>query len=169
MRSKRKPSLCRKDTRTDSKSCLPPSAGFTAHATCCLWNASDIIFKQSTKVNPQIYILSPFTRPAKRRNSGKRKGSQWKTAGFPRLIRQWQIKKLKSFSPRHARGENSDIPAAVGSFTSVSTLVVGVFKGKAAKRCQRQIKRAVFEAAARLAGTKCPGIVMPQRCMPAPP
>ena len=30
-------------TRTDSKSTLPPSAGFTAYATCCLWNASGII------------------------------------------------------------------------------------------------------------------------------
>ena len=47
-------------TRTDSKSCLPPSAGFTAFATCCLWNASDSILKYLTKVNTQISFLPNF-------------------------------------------------------------------------------------------------------------
>ncbi|ERK63408.1 hypothetical protein HMPREF1545_01013 [Oscillibacter sp. KLE 1728] len=44
MRSKKGTVPVRKDTGTDSKSSLPPSAGFMAHATCCLWNASGIIF-----------------------------------------------------------------------------------------------------------------------------
>ena len=48
-------------TRTDSKSYLPPSAGFTACATCCLWNASDSILKYSTKVNTQISFFSQFS------------------------------------------------------------------------------------------------------------
>ena len=49
-------------TRTDSKACLPPSAGFTAFATCCLWNASDSILKYLTKVNTQISFYLIFCR-----------------------------------------------------------------------------------------------------------
>jgi len=40
--------------------------------------------------------------------------------------------------------------------------------GKQAKRRQRRMKRACFEEAARLAATKRPGIVMPQRWANAP-
>ena len=82
--------MCRKDTGTDSKSYLPPSAGFTAEATCCLWNASDIIFKGATNVNPQIsFSPKKFPKP--------RKGGQGKTSGFPRLICLWQIKMFNHF------------------------------------------------------------------------
>ena len=84
----------RKDTGTDSKSSLPPSAGFTAHATCCLWNASGIIFKGVTKVNPQISVFPP-----KFPKSGKR--GQGKPCGFPRLTCRGQIKEFKSFSAGH--------------------------------------------------------------------
>ena len=76
-------------TRTDSKACLPPSAGFTAFATCCLWNASDSILKYLTKVNTQIsfYLIfcrkpggakrSPKIRSASRCSSSRR-GPWWR-------------------------------------------------------------------------------------------
>ena len=129
MRSKRKPSLCRKDTRTDSKSHLPPSAGFTAETTCCLWNASDIIFKGITNVNPQISFSPKSSRkpgkrgqgetcgyaPLRHRDSQPRWGRQSRRClessslpppqaalrRFPRLICRGQIKKFKSFSAGH--------------------------------------------------------------------
>ena len=60
-------------TRTDSKSYLPPSAGFTACATCCLWNASDSILKYSTNVNTQISFL-----PNSLTGSGWERKMRWK-------------------------------------------------------------------------------------------
>ena len=66
---------------------------------------------------------------------------------------------MKSFSPRHARGENTLTQPPGAAFTSDRR-----HWWKQPKRRQRRMKRGCFEEAARLADTKYPGIVMPRRC-----
>ena len=39
---------------------VPSSAGFTAFATCCLWNATNIISKASRLVKPKITVFLLF-------------------------------------------------------------------------------------------------------------
>ncbi len=51
-----------KDMRTvkSNHNDVPSSAGFTARATCCLWNATNIISKASQLVKPKITVFQLF-------------------------------------------------------------------------------------------------------------
>ena len=51
-----------KDMRTvkSNHNDVPSSAGLTAYATCCLWNATTIISKASQLVKPKITVFRHF-------------------------------------------------------------------------------------------------------------
>ena len=131
MRSKKGRPYARKDTRTVAiKNMMPSSAGLTAHATCCLWNALIIIFKARRKVKPQISLFSsnlPHSEAAPQRASTAPKLG---APGRPPPRSRFRTKAgIQASRPQAARPPRR-VSAAKGGGKGQNRFSGGVYAGK---------------------------------------